>query len=260
MSEEKQEKKEKKRFERDDYFDTAMDGYPLASKVLLGFVVCLVAFLSKILWFWRIEHGDRLWENRDGRVIAMNHVSFVETLIPVVSMWFRGHHVRPIYKSEFDGNRFLEWLLPRMGGIPIDRGTTDLKAVKRAVACLKRGESILIFPEGTRMHEEGVKPEVHYGYALMARMAKVPIQPMAVSGIKCVKGTHGSLVWPFFPVRFDMGELLHYEDFKDAGGRHEQTEAFGKAGMDAVYAMRDAMDGVGDGGHAIPTTGQADPA
>lgn len=230
------------RFSRDDYLDSAMDDYPWHAKALLAVVICVVGILSKMLWFWRIEDGGKLWDSREPRVIVMNHVSFLETIIPSMSMWVRRHHVRPVYKSEFDENPLLRWLLPRMGGIPVDRGTADMRAVRRSVACLKRGESILVFPEGTRIHDGSKPTEIHSGYALMARMAGVPVQPMAVAGIKGIKATGGSLIRPFTPVRLKVGDCVAYGDMT-AEGRRERTEELAQVGMSYVYAMRDELEG-----------------
>ena len=228
----------RRRFTRDDYFDTAMDDYPLGAKLLLGVVICVVGALSKLLWPWRIEEGELLWNDHRGRMIIMNHVSFLETLIPTVSMWFRGVHVRPIYKSEFEQNGLLRWLFPRVGGIPVERGTADIKAVKRAVACLKRGECVLVFPEGTRIASDDEPVEIHGGFALMARMAKVPVQPMAVVGARDI--TARKPIRLFWRVFFKVGECVSFDDMT-AEGRRERTEEMERVGMERVYALRDSL-------------------
>lgn len=229
---------ERKRFTRDDYFDTAMDDYPLGAKLLLGVVCAVVGALSKILWPWRIEDGEKLWRDHGGRMIIMNHVSFLETLIPTVSMWFRGVHVRPVYKSEFEQNALLRWLFPRVGGIPVERGTADVKAVKRAVACMKRGECVLVFPEGTRVKSDDEQVEVHGGFALMARMAKVPVQPMAVVGARDI--TSGKGIRVFCRVFFKAGDCVSFDDMTSTG-RRERTEEMERVAMGRVYALRDEL-------------------
>lgn len=227
----------REKYTRDDYFDNAMDEYPLIDKIICGVVITVVCALSKLLFPWSIEDGEKLWNDHRGRMIVMNHVSFLETLIPSVSMWFRGVHVRPVYKSEFDNNGFLKWLLPRMGGIPVDRGTADVKAVKRAVNCMKRGESVLVFPEGTRIKSEDQQVEIHGGFALMARMAKAPVQPMAVVGARAIM-PKGKKVPRFFKrVYFKVGDCVGFEDMQSTG-RRERTEEMERVGMERVYALR----------------------
>lgn len=226
----------RKRYTREDYFDNAMDDYPFSAKILLGVVICFVGVLSKLIYPWRIEDGEKLWNNHKGRMIIMNHVSFLETVLPTVSMWFRGHHVRPIYKSEFEKNGFLHWLLPRVGGIPIDRGTADMKSVKRAVKCLKRGESVLVFPEGTRIKTEDQPVEIHAGFALMARMAKVDVQPMAIIGARDIKRP-GERVRIFLRIFFKAGDPISWSDMTETE-RRARTEEMERVGMEHVYALR----------------------
>ena len=227
---------ERKKYTRDDYFDNAMDDFPFSAKVILGVVICVVGFLSKILLPWTIEDGEKLWNDKRGRMIIMNHVSFLETVLPSVTMWFRGVHVRPIYKSEFDGNGLLHWLLPRVGGIPVERGTADVKAVKRAVNCLKRGESVLVFPEGTRIRSEEQEVEIHGGFALMARMAKVPVQPMAIVGARAITES-GKGIKFFTRVYLKAGDIVNWDDMT-ATKRRERTEEMERVAMERVYALR----------------------
>lgn len=231
---------ERKKFTREDHFDNAMDDFPLFDKFVLGVVITFVALASKIIYPWRFEDGEKLWNDRRGRILIMNHVSFLETLLPTVSMWYRGMHVRPIYKSEFEKNKILYWLLPRVGGIPIDRGTADVKSVKRAVNCLKRGELILVFPEGTRIKSDDQPVEIHGGYAIMARMAKVPVQPMAVVGARDIFRSGKKLPRLFWRVFLKVGDCLGFEDMKSEG-RREKTEEMERVGMERVYALRDAL-------------------
>ena len=61
-----------------------MEDYPLSARIVRGVVICVVAFLSKLFWLWKIEDGEKLWNDHRGRVIIMNHVSFLETLLPSV--------------------------------------------------------------------------------------------------------------------------------------------------------------------------------
>ncbi len=228
-----------RRYTREDYFDNAMDDFPWTAKLLLGIVICVVGALSKIVYPWRIEDGEKLWNDHRGRMIIMNHVSFLETVLPSVTMWFRGHHVRPIYKSEWDDNGFLHWLLPRVGGIPVERGTADVKAVKRAVNCLKRGESVLVFPEGTRIRTEDQPVEIHGGFALMARMAKVDVQPMAIVGARDIAAP-GKRVRVFWRVFLKAGDCVRWEDMTSEK-RRERTEEMERVGMERVYELRSQL-------------------
>ena len=103
----------------EDYYDHGMRDYPLPARALLACVVCLVGAVTKILWPWKFDQGELMWEESRGRVLVMNHVSMLEPVVVVCSLWFHGQRVRPIYKSEFDKAGIVTWLFSRVGGIPI---------------------------------------------------------------------------------------------------------------------------------------------
>lgn len=65
--------------------------------------------------------------------------------------------------------------------IPIRPNSPDVEALKRAVDMLKHGESVLIFPEGTRSRT-GQLLRAKKGAALIARRAGVPVVPVALAG------------------------------------------------------------------------------
>jgi 1-acyl-sn-glycerol-3-phosphate acyltransferase len=65
--------------------------------------------------------------------------------------------------------------------IPIRPNSADVEALKRAVEMLKAGQSVLIFPEGTRSRN-GSLLRARKGAALIARRAGVPIVPVALTG------------------------------------------------------------------------------
>ena len=71
------------------------------------------------------------------------------------------------------------WILSKAGVFGVDRGSADLKAVKTALKFLKEGDKLLMFPEGTRVHE-GENVQVKTGAALFATRAGVPILPVYV--------------------------------------------------------------------------------
>jgi len=73
------------------------------------------------------------------------------------------------------------WLISSVGAIPINRDGFALSGIRATLEALRRGEALLVFPEGTRSRDGNLgvfKP----GLTLVARRAKVPILPVAVEG------------------------------------------------------------------------------
>lgn len=65
--------------------------------------------------------------------------------------------------------------------IPINPGSADIEAMKTCIEKVKAGESILIFPEGTRSRNSALI-EGKKGVILIAKKCKVPIIPIGITG------------------------------------------------------------------------------
>lgn len=160
----------------DDYYDHDLRDHPLPGRLLIGAIVRILWVVTKLLWPWRIERAERLLDDARGRVVIMNHESMLDPVVVVVTMWLAHVPVRIVYKSEFDKLLPATWLFSRAGGFPVERGTADMKVVRRARAMLSRGECVLIYPEGTRVRDDA-EQQSHGGYAIMAQLAKARSSP-----------------------------------------------------------------------------------
>lgn len=70
---------------------------------------------------------------------------------------------------------------------PIDRTTTDTRALKRALRVIKEEGALLIFPEGSRS-PDGQLQSGHPGAALIAMYADATILPVAITGTESADG------------------------------------------------------------------------
>lgn len=215
----------------DDYYDHDLREHPLPGRLFISFVVQLLWVLTRLLWPWRLEQAELLLDDPRGRVVIMNHESMLDPVAVVLTMWRAGVPVRIIYKSEFDKIGPATWLFSRAGGFPVERGTADMKTVRRARAMLQRGECVLIYPEGTRVRKDS-EAETHGGYAIMAQLAKAPVQPVAIIGARNLR--FRSRVYMRAGAPIEWGELA---DLK----RKEQVGAMEHLGMERVYELRDAL-------------------
>ena len=79
-----------------------------------------------------------------------------------------------------------------MGAFPVKRGAADRGAIKQAIAELKAGHVMGIFPEGTRAAPGTLLP-AEKGFALVAKQTGIPIVPIALEGTDRVLPMHGRL-------------------------------------------------------------------
>jgi 1-acyl-sn-glycerol-3-phosphate acyltransferase len=68
-----------------------------------------------------------------------------------------------------------------VGAIPLDREGVGLSGIKESLKRLKRGEMLLVFPEGTRTTDGEIKP-FKPGFTTLAVRSKSAILPIAIEG------------------------------------------------------------------------------
>jgi 1-acyl-sn-glycerol-3-phosphate acyltransferase len=73
------------------------------------------------------------------------------------------------------------WFIRSVGAFPIDIDRTGIGGIKETLRWLKRGEVVLMFPEGSRSHDGRIAP-FRPGFAVLAYRSDVTLVPVAVDG------------------------------------------------------------------------------
>lgn len=121
-------------------------------------------------------------------LVASNHLSNADPII------LEAAFPRPLFflgKAELFRNPFFRWVLRRFGGIPLERGSADRAALRRARAVLERGIALGIYPEGERSKTAALVKGLP-GAGLIALQSAAPVLPVAIYGTE------------FFPVNGDV--------------------------------------------------------
>lgn len=111
-------------------------------------------------------------------LVVSNHLSNADP--PLLSIAFP----RPLFlmgKSELFRNPAFGWLLRRVGGFPVERGTPDRAALRHALQLLEQGMAVGVFPEGGRSRV-GALVSAFPGVGLLALQSRAPILPVAITG------------------------------------------------------------------------------
>ena len=157
----------------------------------------------RLLFPARVEGLENLPEG--GMLLCPNHTSDVDPLIiaaalPVDSrLHFMG-------KAELFQNPLLNWFFRKLGGFPVQRGGSDITAVKTAIQVLKDGDNLMIFPEGTVIRNgigcaDGLPAHAKAGIAVIGVRTGATMIPVFVSqGKKLFHKTRVIFGKPYTPV------------------------------------------------------------
>ena len=113
-------------------------------------------------------------------LIAGNHDSYWDPVVIGIAA-IRRRQIRALSKSSLWKVKGMNKVLDGMGQIPIVRGTGDADALDRAIAELRDGACIGIFPEGTRSLGRELRPRSGLG-RLAAAVPDAVVVPVAVDG------------------------------------------------------------------------------
>ena len=113
-----------------------------------------------------------------GGLFCSNHQSYLD---PVLLGAACDRRLNYLAREELFQSRFLGSLIRWYDAIPIQRDGLGIGGLKETLKRLKRGELVLIFPEGTRT-TDGQVQELKAGFCVLARRAQVPIIPVGLEG------------------------------------------------------------------------------
>jgi 1-acyl-sn-glycerol-3-phosphate acyltransferase len=127
----------------------------------------------------RVQHGERL-DQPGGAVLAITHFGYLDFALAEWVLWQQNRRLtRFLATARAFEHPIAGRLLREMRHIPVER-TAGAAAYRHAVAALKAGEVIGVFPEG--QVNAGVVGPLKSGAVRMAAQAGVPVIPVVVWG------------------------------------------------------------------------------
>ena len=135
-------------------------------------------------WFFKFIYNIKVVnpENRPPKdtpfIVASNHSHFFD-VVPIGLAFEQQIHF--MAKKEAFKTPILRGVCKLMGAYAVDRGAGDVSAVKKSIELLKSGESICIFPQGTRCpYIDPKETEPKDGIGMIAARAGVGIDRKSV--------------------------------------------------------------------------------
>ena len=220
----------------------------------IRFAVVILYPLDALLFRMRWRNLDRMPPpSAGGVIIAINHISHIDTIVMARCVWQSGRIPRFMIKSTLFSKPLLGPIFRGAKQIPVSRGTADApQALNEAVAALAAGEAIVIYPEGTITRDPDWWPmQSKTGIArLILQSPDTPVVPIGQWGAQLAKLRLRRVVQHPL-VEASVGEPLDMSKYRDAEANtanlREITDVVMSAVRDEVAIVR---------GEPAPTTFQ----
>lgn len=153
-------------------------------------------------------------------IFVSNHQSAADILILLANLPVR---FRFAIKKELFKIPIFGWYIRKAGYFPIDREVvlSAYRTLETIIEIIKAGESVLIFPEGTRS-KTGKLGKFKRGSLLAALKSGAPIVPVAISGSFNVMPRGTWLIHPG-PVKLSIGTPIYIKTEADYDNKVEEV-------------------------------------
>ena len=202
-------------------------------KSLYNFLRGTFGGLMRLLFRIRVVNPEK--EPKSGSyLICANHTGLSDVIIMVAAL--RHQRVNFMAKKELFKIPILSLFLRAIGAFPVDRKGSSVAAIKTAITLVKDGNSVGVFPQGTRCpHVDPRTTEVKSGVGMIAYRAGCDVLPIYLKTKKNKTGL-------FCRTRCIIGEPIAYGELGfEKGGSAEYDVAAARI-FDRICALGESAD------------------
>jgi 1-acyl-sn-glycerol-3-phosphate acyltransferase len=180
-------------------------------------------------------------------IVVCNHLSYLDPLTFSHFLYNNGRAPRYLGKESVFRIPVIGWVIKGAGQIPVSRESKDaIKGYEHAIAVLKAGHLLGVYPEGTLTRDEDLWPmKGKTGVARLALQTGVPVYPCASWGPEKVIPPYGKKIklFPRTKVSVIMGDPVDLSKWQgraeDPSAVEEATEAI----MDEITKLLEVIRG-----------------
>ena len=196
-----------------------MTFYNFAKNLLSGIIK--MVFRVKVI-------GAENSENLSSAIVCSNHISNWD---PVILACALKCPVNYMAKEELFEIPIFGKIIKALGAFPINRGASDIAAIKTTLSLIKDGNNVCMFPQGTRC--TGVEPsqtEFKSGAAMMLNHADSLLLPAAIY-------TKNYTIKPLRRVYIIVGKPKSREDYGFEDNSREEYERVSREIFSDICAL-----------------------
>lgn len=142
-----------------------------------SFLKVILTPLAAIIFPCRVMNKDKYKKYDHGQMLVGNHLSWMDVCY---QLFWLPDYKRVLSKKENSGGKLQHWFLTKIGVLFVNREKPELSSMRDCINALKDGETLSIFPEGTRNRENREIMEMHSGAAMFALKGSATVIPIAV--------------------------------------------------------------------------------
>lgn len=168
------------------------------------------------LWLKKVEGLENVPDKTF--IIAANHSSYYDILIPPILIVPKINiKIHALVNSYYWEPFITRFFLDMWEAIPVyvekekNSKQKNKIAFERAIKYLNKGESVMIFPEGSRSRDGKLK-KAYNGAARIALKANAPVLPVGIIGANKVLPI-GKIFPRFRRCDVKIGKLIHFEKY-----------------------------------------------
>ncbi len=139
--------------------------------------------LFRLFTRWQVKGKDNV-PSQGALLVVANHINLLD--IPLLGICFERRLIF-LAKKELFRSRWFGFLISKLGAFPVHRGQGDIAAFRQAERILAGGQTLVMFPEGTRSRS-GQLQSGFPGSALVALHSDAAILPVAITGTERCRG------------------------------------------------------------------------
>lgn len=192
------------------------------------FVYYTVGMILK--WVFRVEAVGAEKLPRSGALLCPNHASDIDPVLILMCLP-ADYRLHIMAKKELFEKPLYNWFFRKVGAFPVNRSAIDVKAVKTAMQVIEQGDNLLVFLEGTTIHNgigtvDGLPAHAHSGIAMIGVRTGATLIPVFADGEKK----------PFRKTRIIFGEP--YEPvYTGRRGTSEELQKIADDVLERAYAL-----------------------
>lgn len=164
-----------------------------------------------------------------GFILAANHTAIPDVIVITCAA---RRQVRYMAKAELFRIPVLRRLFRGLGAYPVNRGGADVKSLKYTVSLLESGQTVGIFPQGTRRPRVDPRTtEIKGGVGFIAYHTGADVLPVFLDSKKMKTK-------PFSRNRVIFGELIKNSELGFEKGGAKEYDRAAKTVFDRVCALK----------------------